>query len=67
MTPSERPSFKELYEAQTKKMDEIEKRISRIEKGFVFLIVLVASPKAGGPEASKVIAEAIKTYIAMIT
>jgi hypothetical protein len=62
--PVERPSFKELYEAQTKKIDEIEKRLGRMEKGFIFLTVMVASPKVGGPDASKLVASFLSTYLA---
>lgn len=64
MSPVERPSFKELYEAQTKKLDEIEKRMGRLEKGFLVVIGLLVAPKVGGPDASKAIAEAIKLYFA---
>lgn len=66
MPASDRPSFKELYEAQTKQMAEIEKRLGRLEKGFILLLVMSASPKLGGPDASKVIAETIRAYFAVV-
>jgi hypothetical protein len=65
--PVERPSFRELYETQTMKMDNIEKRLSRMEKGFILLTAVVAAPKVGGPDASRIIAEAVRNYLATIT
>lgn len=57
------PSFRDLYEVQEKTDEKIEKvntRLSRIEKGFIVLTVLVASPKFGGPEAAKLITAAFQ-------
>jgi hypothetical protein len=64
--PVERPSFKELYEAQTAKIADIEKRLSRMEKGFILLTAVIASPKIGGPDASKIVADTIMLYFAVI-
>lgn len=64
--PVERPSFKELYEAQTLKIADIEKRLGRMEKGFILLTAVIASPKVGGPDASKIVADTIKLYFATV-
>jgi hypothetical protein len=58
----EGPNFRDLYELQEKITAKIEKntdRLSRMEKGFIALTLLVASPKIGGPDAAKLIATAM--------
>ena len=53
------PSFRDLYELQEKITERLEKttdRLSRMEKGFIALTLIVASPKIGGPDAAKLVA-----------
>lgn len=52
------PSFRDLYESQEKtdeKLEKVNSRISRIEKAVFVLILIVASPKVGGPRASDLV------------
>ena len=61
----EYPSFRDLYDVQRdadEKLDKVEARLSRMEKGFIFLTVLVASPKIGGPSASQLISAAVQHF-----
>jgi hypothetical protein len=60
------PSFRDLYE-QTQvfdaKLEKVNDRLSRMEKGFIFLTVVIASPKLGGPDASSLVTAAIEHAI----
>lgn len=56
------PTFRDLYELQEKLQAKVEKtadRLSRVEKAVLVLMVVVASPKLGGPDAGKLVAQVI--------
>lgn len=62
MTPLDKPdgpTFRDLYEIQTKidaKLDKNTDRLSRLEKGFLVLLLLMGVQKAGGPDPAKLVA-----------
>lgn len=64
-TPDDRregPGFRdlfELYEKMIAKQDKITDRLGRVEKAVIVLVVLAASPKIGGPDAAKLVADVI--------
>jgi hypothetical protein len=61
----EYPSFRDLYDVQRdadEKLDKVESRISRMEKGLIVLTVLVASPKVGGPSASSLVSGLLQQF-----
>lgn len=52
------PSFRDLYESQTAtdgKIEKVNERLSRLERGFIVLGIAVLSPKLGGPDVATVI------------
>jgi hypothetical protein len=56
------PSFRDLYEQTVNfdtKLEKVNDRLSRMEKGFIILTVVIASPKLGGPDASTFVTAAI--------
>jgi hypothetical protein len=56
------PSFRDLYEQTVNfdaKIEKVNERLSRMEKGFIILTVVIASPKLGGPDASSLVTAAI--------
>ncbi len=59
---NDNPTFKDLFEVQSKMQEKLDKntdRLSRMEKGFIALTIMVASPKVGGPDAAKLIAHVL--------
>jgi len=55
MTENPNPTFKDLYEVQSK----IDSRVGRLEKIVILLAVAVVSPKVGGPSASEFVASVL--------
>lgn len=58
----EGPSFRDLYEIQEKMQARLEKttdRLGRVEKAVIILAVVAASPKLGGPDAAKLVADVV--------
>ena len=59
------PTFRDLYEQSEKadlKIEKVNDRLSRMEKGFIVLAVLVASPKVGGPDAASLVKAAVSAF-----
>lgn len=58
----EGPNFRDLYDLQAKIQERLEKQgdqITRLRNGLVVLAAVVASPKIGGPDAAKLVAEVL--------
>lgn len=61
------PEFRDLYELQEKINARLEKaadRLGRVEKAVIVLAVVAASPKLGGPDAAKLVAQVIGLGVA---
>lgn len=58
------PLFKDLYElsqATDAKIEKVTDRLGRMEKGFIFLTAVIASPKLGGPDAASLVTGVVST------